>query len=93
MSAKGQIAGEITRILSDWLLVEAAADTDLIESGAVDSVGVVSLLVEIEQRFGISLPIDELTIDDIRSIGAIGETIARALKESAEELSAPALLG
>jgi D-alanine--poly(phosphoribitol) ligase subunit 2 len=52
-------------------------DVDLLESGIVDSVRIVELVLEIEQRFGVSLPFEELEIEDFRTVSRLAERIAR----------------
>jgi D-alanine--poly(phosphoribitol) ligase subunit 2 len=58
-----------TRLVSD--------DVDLLETGLVDSVKIVELVLELEQRFGISLPFENLEIDDFRTVSRLAERIAR----------------
>ena len=50
---------------------------DLLETGLVDSVKIVELVLEIEQRFGVSLPFEELEIEDFRTVPRLAERIAR----------------
>ena len=56
-------------------------DVDLLESGLVDSVRIVELVLELEQRFGVSLPFEELEIEDFRTIPRLAECIARTTPE------------
>jgi D-alanine--poly(phosphoribitol) ligase subunit 2 len=56
-----------------------SADMDLLESGIVDSVKIVELVLELEQRFGVSLPFEELEIEDFRTVPRLAERIARTL--------------
>ena len=53
-------------------------DVDLLEAGLVDSVKIVELVLEIEQRFGVNLPFEELEIDDFRSVPRLAERISRS---------------
>jgi D-alanine--poly(phosphoribitol) ligase subunit 2 len=52
-------------------------DVDLLETGIVDSVKIVELVLELEQRFGVSLPFEELEIEDFRTVPRLAERIAR----------------
>ena len=54
-------------------------DVDLLETGLVDSVKIVDLVLELEQRFGVSLPFEELEIEDFRTVPRLAERIARTL--------------
>jgi acyl carrier protein len=59
----------IARLLRETLGVEVPApDTDLIETGLIDSLGLISLLAEIEREFGFELPLDTLEVDDFRTV-------------------------
>jgi D-alanine--poly(phosphoribitol) ligase subunit 2 len=53
------------------------SDVDLLEIGLVDSVKIVELVLELEQRFGVSLPFEELEIEDFRTVPRLAERIAR----------------
>jgi len=55
----------------------ASDDVDLIETGLVDSVKIVELVLELEQRFGVSLPFEDLEIEDFRTVPRLAERIAR----------------
>ena len=52
-------------------------EVDLLETGLVDSVKLVELVLELEQRFGVSLPFEELEIEDFRTVPRLAERIAR----------------
>jgi len=60
-----------------------SGDIDLLESGIVDSVKIVELVLEIEQRFGVSLPFEELEIEDFRTLPRLAERISRTLPKVA----------
>jgi D-alanine--poly(phosphoribitol) ligase subunit 2 len=52
-------------------------DVDLLETGIVDSVKIVELVLELEQRFGVSMPFEDLEIEDFRTVPRLAERIAR----------------
>jgi D-alanine--poly(phosphoribitol) ligase subunit 2 len=56
----------------------ASGDVDLLEAGLVDSVRIVELVLELEQRFGVQLPFEELEIDDFRTVPRLAERISRS---------------
>ena len=56
----------------------ASDQVDLIEERLVDSVRLVDLVLEIEQRFGVTLAFEELEIEDFRTVSCIAERIARS---------------
>lgn len=59
-------------------------DTDLIESGLLDSLRLVELLLHIEGSLGCRIPIDEIDLGDLRSIKRIARLIgARTMAKAA----------
>jgi D-alanine--poly(phosphoribitol) ligase subunit 2 len=72
------LAGDISAVLRDHLSVMVQSpDQDLLETGLVDSIGLVELILQLEDRFGLSLPMEDLEIDDFRSINRIADLITR----------------
>jgi|SRR5580692_12320776 D-alanine--poly(phosphoribitol) ligase subunit 2 len=71
-----RIQTEIAGVLSDKLNVEVPAeDADLFENGILDSQKFVELLLHIEQQFGTHIAIEDLDIENFRSIGRIATLI------------------
>jgi acyl carrier protein len=63
---------QIGRLLVERLHIEVDSfDTDLIDSGLLDSMGLVELMVGLEERFGSKIAFDEIEIDNFRTIEAI----------------------
>jgi acyl carrier protein len=77
LSSNGPDAIErITRLLTEVLHIEVAnLDTDLIETGVLDSLLMVDLLFHIEQEFGISIPLNDESLDSLRTVRGISEMI------------------
>jgi acyl carrier protein len=48
-----------------------ATETDLIDGGFLDSLALVELVFQLEQQFAIELPLDELDIENFRTVGQI----------------------
>jgi acyl carrier protein len=70
------VQAEITALFTRDLNVEVPSpDTDLLETGRLDSVGMVELLIRLEERFGIRIPLENLEIDHFRSVAAIAAFI------------------
>lgn len=57
-------------------VVKEDGDMDLFEAGLLDSFGTISLLVEIENRFGISVPITEFTREEWNTPNKIAKELA-----------------
>lgn len=51
-------------------------DTDLIETGRLDSLALVELLFALEQRFGVDLSLGELDVENFRTLRRIGDFVA-----------------
>jgi acyl carrier protein len=67
----------VRRLLAETLNVEVSSDEmDLIDTGVIDSLALVELLVALEREFEVTIPFDELEIDTFRSVRSIGEFIA-----------------
>jgi D-alanine--poly(phosphoribitol) ligase subunit 2 len=78
---QNQLQQQIIEIFSERFETRLGSDeVDLLETGIVDSVKIVELVLEIEQRFGISLPFEELEIDDFRTVLRLAERISRTVR-------------
>ena len=78
MSA-AELAPKVRAIFADTLNIEVPSDdTDLIEAGYIDSLALVELLFAIEREFSVSVPLDELEIDDFRNVESISALVAAA---------------
>jgi acyl carrier protein len=71
------LMSEITAVIRESLLVEPSSPhEDLLESGVLDSLTLIQLLVQMEDRFGVTIPLAELDIDDIRSVASLARLVA-----------------
>lgn len=50
-------------------------DVDLLESGVLDSLQLVDLLLLIEQHFGRRIPLEAIDLDDLRSLGRLAQLL------------------
>jgi D-alanine--poly(phosphoribitol) ligase subunit 2 len=64
------------------MVIVVSADIDLFDTGLVDSIGLVELILELEDRFGVSLPLDNLEVDDLRTVRRIADLILRVSDEA-----------
>jgi acyl carrier protein len=79
MSAPPAVTARVQRLFQGALNVEPPSiETDVIETGLIDSLALVELLAAIEQEFDLELPLDELEIDNFRTV----ETIAKFVVDS-----------
>ena len=78
MTAAERLAEGIEVIFRDGLSIDVpSVDADLIDGGVLDSLALIELLFQIEQRFQVDLSLDELDIEDFRTIERIAEFVAR----------------
>ena len=67
---------QIGRLMAEKLLIEVSSpDEDLLEAGIIDSLSLIQLLVNLEENFGVRIPLEELQIEDLRSIQSIARLI------------------
>lgn len=63
-------------LLRDKLHLDVpSADTDLLETGAIDSLAFAELLLHLEEEFGLAIAVERLEIDDFRSIASIARVL------------------
>lgn len=67
----------IGQLILDAVHVEVpTADADLFEAGVLDSLAFVELLLRLEREFGISIALEDLELDQFRSIARIATFVA-----------------
>jgi D-alanine--poly(phosphoribitol) ligase subunit 2 len=67
---------EIQTLFLDELAIRVESpNADLVATGLLDSAAIVQLIVELERRFGISLPVAELGIDSFQSVTRIAAMV------------------
>ncbi len=77
MASVTETRERIERILRERMAVEVPApDTDLFDSGLVDSLAFVELLVGIEEELGQRIALAEIELDDLRSTDRIARLLA-----------------
>jgi len=79
-----QLQQQIFDIFSDRFEMKLEDPTlDLLETGIVDSVKIVELVLELEQRFGVSLPFEDLEIEDFQTVAKLAQCVARTAPAAA----------
>jgi acyl carrier protein len=83
----------ITQIFTAILDVEVPSpEADLLAGGWLDSLALVTLLFEIEQEFGVRLPLERLDIDalsTVRQIAAVVDELSSPSRSSLAESHGP----
>lgn len=70
----------IEEFLPDVSAAELSVDQDLLDSGVIDSLGLLKLIAWLEERFELSVHDSDLDPDNFRSVTAIDSFIAAAGK-------------
>lgn len=71
-------------------LVVPSDDTDLFATGGLDSLSFVELLVVIEREYGVKVSLEDLELENFRSIDSIAGFIAGRLERQGGEEKRPA---
>jgi acyl carrier protein len=66
----------IAGVFSGALQIDVPSfDTDLFDTGVLDSLAFVELLLQLEREFGVTTSVDDLESDNFRSIDSIAEFV------------------
>jgi acyl carrier protein len=69
---------QVTALFAEKLNLDvASAETDLIETGLLDSLALVELLAQLEESFDVSISTDDMEIENFRSIASIAMFVMR----------------
>jgi D-alanine--poly(phosphoribitol) ligase subunit 2 len=75
------IVRDLSALFSEKLNIEVpSTEADLIESGLLDSLRLVELLLHIESSLGFRIPVDEIDLDDLRTVKRIARLIAARME-------------
>src|SRR5206468_558781 len=75
------LQARIGKIFEDKLhLVVPSVDTDLFETGGLDSLALVELLLELETEYGLKISLEDLELQNFRSIVSIAGFIGQQLE-------------
>jgi methoxymalonate biosynthesis acyl carrier protein len=79
MMSFASIEERVQTILNDRLQVESpAVDEDLFQSGTLDSLSFVDMLAALEEEFSIRVALDQVDLNDFRSVSKICDYINKA---------------
>jgi methoxymalonate biosynthesis acyl carrier protein len=77
MTDTKNLESQLIRLFAEKLNVEVpSVETDLIDTGLVDSLAFVEFLAQLEAGFGIHVSLEDLEIDRFRTISSIARFIA-----------------
>jgi acyl carrier protein len=78
MQASPALVRDLTTLFREKLFIDVpSADTDLIESGLMDSLQLVQLVLHVERELGYRIPLDEIDLDDLRSLARLARVISQ----------------
>jgi acyl carrier protein len=77
MATKNEFLTLISKCTDNEVSAEALKDSDFLEDVGVDSLKSVTLLLEIESTFNISVPDEFLTPESFATVGSLWSTIER----------------
>ena len=81
MQGATDLQGRIAKLFADRLNLEIpSAETDLFETGALDSMGFVELLAQLEREFRVEVALGDIEMDNFRSIARIADFVAARLR-------------
>lgn len=76
MSDANRLRERVAGVFSSALHFDVPSfDTDLFDTGVLDSLAFVELLVQLEREFGVTTAVDDLEADNFRSISTIAAFI------------------
>ena len=77
MDSETHLSQQLTQLFASNLnLAVASPELDLIAAGLLDSLAFIDLLVQLEHEFGVQIDLDDLEVDNFRSIASIAAFIA-----------------
>jgi acyl carrier protein len=78
MLSEEGVASQVQALLAEKLFVTVEShETDLLAAGILDSLTLVQMLMHLEERFGLRVAMEDLEIEELRSIHAIARLVAR----------------
>jgi methoxymalonate biosynthesis acyl carrier protein len=85
MPDSNKLAQQISTLLSEKLHLQVPSlDTDLIETGLVDSLTFVEFLAQLEQEFDVHVSLEDLELDHFRTVTRIAGFVATKSRNGAK---------
>ncbi len=84
MRDRENLQSSLLKLFADKLHVEVPSpEIDLVDIGVLDSLGFVTLLMNIEEAFGVAVPIEDLDVEKFRSVDRITAYLGERLLSTA----------
>lgn len=83
MATKASVEGDIIRLLGEKIEgdLTLTADTNIVADTGLDSVSVMDFVFELEDEFGITVPLDR--ISDVKTVGQLTDAVYGLIEETA----------
>jgi acyl carrier protein len=76
-SVTPELIERVGALVADALQIDRPApEVDLIETGIMDSLGLIELIHSLEVDFAIMVPLDEIDLDRLRTLDGIADLVA-----------------
>lgn len=86
MSDETRIAQRLSTLFVDEFCFDPPTpDLDLIETGILDSHQLAELLLTLEREFGCSIALEDIDLDDLRTLESVARLIAKRTVEKVTE--------
>jgi acyl carrier protein len=70
--SNSELTEQVSNLVGETLMVDSPdPDFDLIGAELIDSVAVMSLIMEIERKFDVEMPLDDFDVERFRTTGRI----------------------
>ena len=90
MAGTDGLGDRVARIFTTALHVDVPSpDTDLFDSGVLDSLAFVELLLHLEREFGVTVAAEDLEAENFKSLDRIREFVETQVVPSAESRVVP----
>lgn len=83
MATKASVESDIIRLLGERIESDLTltADTNIVADTGLDSVSVMDFVFELEDEFGITVPLDR--ISDVKTVGQLTDAVYGLIEEAA----------
>jgi acyl carrier protein len=80
MTNSNEVREHIARLFSSAMNLDVpSVDTDLFDTGVLDSLAFVELLLQLEREFGVTTSVDDLEVENFKSIARIADFVTRRI--------------
>jgi methoxymalonate biosynthesis acyl carrier protein len=93
MTDINRVRERVANLFSGAMNVDVPSmDTDLFDTGVLDSLAFVELLLQLEREFGVTTSVEDLEIDNFKSIARIADFVMKRVASSPDVPNQPAAL-